>query len=320
MAAYEEYIRAAAESGNPEDFVNNYVSPVEYSAAVGHENIPMNRTSNAEPVNNQLYDYTAPKATVNYDSDYYKAGQAKRDGVEYTGGNGTSNYDSGTDKGNGVYGTPGQYRGAATREASTGTEWTQPGTGFGTGSFLGKALEDLNAQNQSATPPTSTIYGGQNVMVPDGGFKASTASSGTEWNQAGTGFGTGNLAGDYADIIDLMRTGKTYEEAQSILANRNELESIQNGGTGETTQASAPSPTLNMNDVGAAANSAHFNSYRDRFDNRENAYFRQMQDDFANAKKQFPNYSYSALADIVLFNNEMKNGQDSYYKWLASKM
>lgn len=317
MSSYSDYIRAAQDSGDPASFVNEYVSPVEVSAAVGHDYIPMSRTSNVEPVNNQLADYVAPRATVNTESDYYKRGQEARNGTSNNGGtdyNSGSNSSSGGNDNGKVYGSP-RYGGTTENPNVTGTEWNQPGTGFGTGNFLGKALEDIQS-NQTQASGNAPVYGTPGYRgVPVGG-----ATQATDWNQPGTGFGTGNFAGEYSELIDLMRGGLSLEDAQAVVNNRNELASIQNESQSQPTQPYTGTPKVNMNDVGAAANSAHFNTYRDRFDNRENAYFKQMQDDFANAKKQFPNYSYSALADIVLFNNEMKNGQDSYYKWLANRM
>lgn len=321
MSSYGDYLRAAQESGNPEQFVQDYVSPVEYSASVGHNDIPMSRTSNAEPINNQLANYVAPRPTVNTESEFYKRGQAARNGTnysnngsDYSGGNSSNGSSSGGETGNGqVYGSP-RYGGRTENTNVTGKEWNQPGTGFGTGNFLGKALEDIQS-NQEQSSGTAPVYGTPGYRgVPTGGI-----TQGTEWNQPGTGFGTGNFAGDYGALIDLMRNGNTLEEAQAILNNQNELAAIQ-AGNDTTTQPYSGTPRADMNDVGAAANSAHFNTYRDRFNPREDAYFKQMQNDFANARKQFPNYSYSALADIVLFNNEMKNGQDSYYKWLANRM
>ena len=319
MSSYSDYLRAAQDSGDPAGFVNEYVSPVEVSAAVGHDYTPMSRTSNVEPINNQLADYVAPKPTVNTESDYYKRGQEARDNTrnssvtDYSSGGGSNSNSGGNGDGR-VYGSP-RYGGRTENPTVTGTEWNQPGTGFGTGNFLGKALEDIQS-NQNQSSGTAPVYGTPGYRgVPTGGI-----TQGTEWNQPGTGFGTGNFAGDYGELIDLMRGGLSLEDAQAVVNSRNELASMQNESQNQQTQSNTDTPRVNMNDVGAAANSAHFNTYRDRFDNREDAYFKQMQNDFANARKQFPNYSYSALADIVLFNNEMKNGQDSYYKWLASRM
>lgn len=55
-------------------------------------------------------------------------------------------------------------------------------------------------------------------------------------------------------------------------------------------------------------------------DTFNNPYMQQFRKDFEDVQRQFPNYSYSALADMVLFNEEMRNGQSSYYKWLTSQL
>lgn len=46
----------------------------------------------------------------------------------------------------------------------------------------------------------------------------------------------------------------------------------------------------------------------------------QFRDDMNALRAQFPGYSDTALADMVLFNEEMRNGQSSYYKWLAKQL
>lgn len=55
-------------------------------------------------------------------------------------------------------------------------------------------------------------------------------------------------------------------------------------------------------------------------DQFNNPYMQQFRRDFDDLQRQFPNYSYSALADMVLFNEEMRNGQSSYYKWLTNQL
>ena len=54
--------------------------------------------------------------------------------------------------------------------------------------------------------------------------------------------------------------------------------------------------------------------------NNETMYLFQYISDMDNLKKQFPNYSDSALMDMMLVNEEMRNGQSSYYKWLSSQL
>ena len=51
-----------------------------------------------------------------------------------------------------------------------------------------------------------------------------------------------------------------------------------------------------------------------------NPYMQQFQRDFDQLKQQFPNYSNTALMDMILVNEEMRNGQSSYYKWLANSL
>lgn len=54
--------------------------------------------------------------------------------------------------------------------------------------------------------------------------------------------------------------------------------------------------------------------------NRELQYGRQFMDDMRQLRQQFPTYSDTALFDLALFNEEMRNGQSSYYKWLANQI
>jgi hypothetical protein len=51
-----------------------------------------------------------------------------------------------------------------------------------------------------------------------------------------------------------------------------------------------------------------------------NPYMQQFRTDFEQLKQQFPNYSDTALMDMVLVGEEMRNGQSSYYKWLANSL
>lgn len=54
--------------------------------------------------------------------------------------------------------------------------------------------------------------------------------------------------------------------------------------------------------------------------NRELQYGRQFMEDMRQLRQQFPTYSDTALFDMALFNEEMRNGQSSYYKWLAKQL
>ena len=238
MGFRSDWAEATAAANNPNDQLHDagvaYVNAVnDYVASTDQGNYDIsNKTTPQKPQSfgyykeaNKLADYTIERGQNN----------GGGDNSPYTPATSGNNNNAGGS----VYGSQ-RYGGVPERPNTTGTEWTQPGTGFGTGSFLGMALEDLNAQNQSATPPTSTIYGGKNVMVPDGGFKSSN-SAGTEWNQPGTGFGTGNFAGNYAELIDLMRNGNSLEEAQAIVNNRNDLTTMQDNNVTLPQPPAAPS-------------------------------------------------------------------------------
>ena len=85
MGVYGDYIAAARASGNPQQFVQQYVSPAEQSAAIGHAMIgakPTQKTGsagyqyNVAPANSDLVGKNfSNNAQVNTESDYYKAGK-----------------------------------------------------------------------------------------------------------------------------------------------------------------------------------------------------------------------------------------------------
>lgn len=59
--------------------------------------------------------------------------------------------------------------------------------------------------------------------------------------------------------------------------------------------------------------------------NRQNSspdvrYGQQFMEDMRQLRQQFPTYSDTALFDMALFNEEMRNGQSSYYKWIANQL
>lgn len=49
-------------------------------------------------------------------------------------------------------------------------------------------------------------------------------------------------------------------------------------------------------------------------------YGQQFMNDMRQLRQQFPTYSDTALFDMALFNEEMRNGQSSYYKWMANQL
>lgn len=49
-------------------------------------------------------------------------------------------------------------------------------------------------------------------------------------------------------------------------------------------------------------------------------YGQQFMNDIRQLRQQFPTYSDTALFDMALFNEEMRNGQSSYYKWIANQL
>ena len=70
-----------------------------------------------------------------------------------------------------------------------------------------------------------------------------------------------------------------------------------------------------------AARAAMESNYGERVPtNNETMYLFQYISDMDDLKRQFPGYSDSALMDMMLVNEEMRNGQSSYYKWLASQI
>lgn len=320
MGFRSDWEAATAAANNPDDQYHD--------AGVAYTNAVNDYIASTDRGQYDLSNKTTPQKPQSYG--YYKATNKLADyALERGQNNGGQNYGSGNSStasndssgGGKVYGSP-RYGGTNENPDVTGKEWNQPGTGFGTGNFLGMALEDINS-GQDQTTGTAPVYGTPGYRgVPKGGV-----TQGTEWNQPGTGFGTGNFAGGYAELIDLMRNGNTLEEAQAIINNRNELETIQNDEQGQATQpqtANAQS-RLNSDSIRAfkdyqVAGGPNYNATRPRQNSREDVYNSQFQEDLANLRRQFPNYSYSALADMVLAGEEMKNGQSSYYKWLASNL
>lgn len=78
MGAYGDYIKAARESGDPEAFVKQNVSPAEATAMLGRLSNPTEQVHNAAPVNSKLKNYVAPIGNVNRASEYYQAGAKAR--------------------------------------------------------------------------------------------------------------------------------------------------------------------------------------------------------------------------------------------------
>lgn len=78
MGAFADYIAAARDSGNPEQFVREYISPAEAASQAGRAALPQQQTHNAAPVNSNLKNWSAPKAKVDTSSNYYQAGAQAR--------------------------------------------------------------------------------------------------------------------------------------------------------------------------------------------------------------------------------------------------
>lgn len=149
------------------------------------------------------------------------------------------------------------------------------------------------------------------------------------------------------DINDAYSPRQTFNDNYQA-----ELERIQNGGiaSGDIQASSAPTQTVSpeeqamrdayanaMQSAGRArdifnglpteaeqmqqAREQREQNMRTALENQfNNPYMQQFQRDFDQLKQQFPNYSNTALMDMILVNEEMRNGQSSYYKWLANSL
>ena len=117
-----------------------------------------------------------------------------------------------------------------------------------------------------------------------------------------------------SDDIQSSGTGHTPLTAEERFARIPETE------TGYNTPYTTPNYFAEEQDSEAAKQAMESN-YGERVPtNNETMYLFQYISDMDNLKKQFPGYSDSALMDMVLFNEEMRNGQSSYYKWLAKQL
>lgn len=159
---------------------------------------------------------------------------------------------------------------------------------------------------------------------------------------------------EYSDaFIRQQDMNDAYSPRQTFNDNyQAELERIQNGGiaSGDIQASSAPAQTVSseeqamrdayanaMQSAGRArdifnglpteaeqmqqAREQREQNMRTALENQfNNPYMQQFQRDFDQLKQQFPNYSNTALMDMILVNEEMRNGQSSYYKWLANSL
>ena len=50
------------------------------------------------------------------------------------------------------------------------------------------------------------------------------------------------------------------------------------------------------------------------------AYMKEFQNQYEALHRQFPNYTFQALADIILENELQRNGNSAFYKWIAGQM
>lgn len=98
MSSYGEYLEAMRNSGNPEQFAREYISPTEQAAYAAKQEMPKTQTHNVAPVTrgntgalkSDLRNYVAPAGNVNRESQYYKAGEkARAAGTNMFGAGGT---------------------------------------------------------------------------------------------------------------------------------------------------------------------------------------------------------------------------------------
>lgn len=125
------------------------------------------------------------------------------------------------------------------------------------------------------------------------------------------------------DAPDLEEFRRQYENAMALSQRagdtiNNVANLVPTDGTNrdERMASLAPQPTTDIE--------ALYDDYQSRVqqqnNNRELQYGRQFMDDMRQLRQQFPTYSDTALFDLALFNEEMRNGQSSYYKWLANQL
>ena len=160
---------------------------------------------------------------------------------------------------------------------------------------------------------------------------------------------------EYSDaFIRQQDMNDAYSPRQTFNDNyQAELERIQNGGIASGDIQAASTPTETVSSEEQAMREAYANAMQSSDRAREifqglqqneavamqqareqreqnmrtalenqfnNPYMQQFQRDFDHLKQQFPNYSNTALMDMILVNEEMRNGQSSYYKWLANSL
>lgn len=301
----------------------------------------------AQEVSNKLADYAKERGqtnTWNYpgNTGNFSASTNSSD-INYGGNN-----EQGSGGGQ-VYGPSGRYGGVSERANEPGTPKFQSGTGLGTSDYLGDALSNINYnaladelfqmdRNDWYQPPQTqpqTSFGTtpldfnsdafriqedmKDAYSPYQTFNENYYKAQLDQMQGGT---PRSQPIEYSDaFIRQQDMNDAYSPNQTFNDNyRAMLSRIQEGDTKQTT----PPSRLNNDSIRA------FKDYTletrqgreplSRQDRLENAYNTQFQKDLDDMKRQFPNYSYNALVDMVLVGEEMRNGQSSYYKWLASRI
>ena len=132
----------------------------------------------------------------------------------------------------------------------------------------------------------------------------------------------------YSKMLDSMQTGEiSSDDIQSSGTSRTSpltaeerLARIPDTETGYNTPYTAPNYFEEEQNTEEARNAMESNYEQKVPTDNNTMYLFQYISDMDNLKKQFPNYSDSALMDMMLVNEEMRNGQSSYYKWLANNL
>lgn len=313
MGAYMDYINAARESGDPEKYVQENISPVEMSSMISRLDTPTEQTHNVAPVNNALADYVAPRANVNYASEYYKAGQAARNNA--SSGSIGSAVSGGSNAQGGTNGNQIEYSDAFIKQEQMKDAYS-PYQNYNEG-YLASIMQGKGAPK---TGDDNSFLSGAIAKIIEGDNGTQSSDDAPAWTQTP----------EYQElerlrrIDDINRHGQLTTDYYSKMLDQMQTQP-QTAGT-ESTRTELPQDYVDALERRAVGNSAYRSTLRDRpyanistdGSQKQNNYRNQFQADIAALQKQFPNYGYSALADMVMFNEEMRNGQSSYYKWLAN--
>jgi len=388
MGAFADYIAAARDSGNPEQFVREYISPAEAASQAGRAALPQQQTHNAAPVNSNLKNWSAPKAKVDTSSNYYQAGAQAR---TTWGGDRKSNGTYRGPQGGGKNTTNGGserswwtakpwwdaksadeedaehmkdeawYRSKAEEilghpvnalsfeqvkdivERNTGDYSPYVDTGSNNPYYTPLMAEldaaaqmnsgDIKHYGENESHDTSAYWDANRPEVHNvapipakstdkpsdvlrAGYNALFNYSGTPTME--TDSGTGNSQpktkdyDPYAGYITDPVTAANFEDAYKS--------SLANADNTPTT----PKDEAFRQDAGAAANGAYSNSYRDLPQNSQKAadpMYSQFQKDYDRMKARFPNYSNTAIVDLILFSEMQNSGYETpYYKWIEENL